>query len=181
MKCSKTAWRKSSYWLWLQLLVCMNSMNLDVLGKFNSWSVFTVYFSLVMIICIYSFAAVGIGSWGFHMTLLYSMQLMDELPMVFGNTVLIYQLSEIRKSAKRPANWTLIFICTAYFFLFIALYLLLKKPVIHQVCLKGLTSNDILLLIWWQELHSLIISGHVWVWSYRDSFPGFAASQLQSM
>jgi len=80
-----------------------------------------------------SIIAVGIGSWAFHMTLLYSMQLLDELPMVLGNTVLIYQLSEIRKSSKRPVNWTLITICAAYFLLFCGLYLVFKNPVIHQV------------------------------------------------
>lgn len=33
---------------------------------------------------------VGIGSWMFHMTLLYPMQLLDELPMVYGTAVQVY-------------------------------------------------------------------------------------------
>jgi hypothetical protein len=122
-------WRGNLSLLWHQLLVR------------NSLAVIVFYGGMRM--CrvsdesrIHIFVAVGIGSWAFHMTLLYTMQLMDELPMVFGNTVLIYQLSEIRKSAKRPINWTLIFVCAGYFFLFTILYLLLKKPVIHQVCIK---------------------------------------------
>ncbi|OXA52326.1 alkaline ceramidase 3 [Folsomia candida] len=80
-----------------------------------------------------SIMLVGVGSWAFHMTLRYSMQLLDELPMVLGNTVLIYQLSEIRKSAKRDINWSMIVLCAAYFVIFCGLYLSLKNPVIHQV------------------------------------------------
>lgn len=33
---------------------------------------------------------VGVGSWMFHMTLLYPMQLLDELPMIYGSGVLIF-------------------------------------------------------------------------------------------
>lgn len=35
---------------------------------------------------------VGFGSWAFHMTLLYEMQLFDELPMVWGTCYCIYCL-----------------------------------------------------------------------------------------
>lgn len=35
---------------------------------------------------------VGIGSLFFHMTLRYEMQLLDELPMVYGSCVLVYAL-----------------------------------------------------------------------------------------
>ncbi|XP_060070488.1 alkaline ceramidase 3-like [Ylistrum balloti] len=34
--------------------------------------------------------SVGIGSWCFHMTLLYSMQLLDELPMIYSACFLLY-------------------------------------------------------------------------------------------
>lgn len=37
-------------------------------------------------------SVVGLGSWAFHMTLLYEMQLFDELPMVWGTCVLVYCL-----------------------------------------------------------------------------------------
>uniref|UniRef100_A0A3Q1EQ81 Alkaline ceramidase n=1 Tax=Acanthochromis polyacanthus TaxID=80966 RepID=A0A3Q1EQ81_9TELE len=35
-------------------------------------------------------AAVGVGSWCFHMTLLYEMQLLDELPMIYSTCVFVY-------------------------------------------------------------------------------------------
>ncbi|CAG2220514.1 ACER3 [Mytilus edulis] len=40
--------------------------------------------------CNGSVLTVGLGSWCFHMTLLYSMQLFDELPMIYGSAFLIY-------------------------------------------------------------------------------------------
>lgn len=38
---------------------------------------------------------VGIGSWLFHMTLRYEMQLFDEIPMVWGSLLLVYVLVTI--------------------------------------------------------------------------------------
>ncbi|CAL8095111.1 unnamed protein product [Orchesella dallaii] len=80
-----------------------------------------------------SLIAVGIGSWAFHMTLQYYMQLLDELPMVFGNVLLIYQLTELRKSMKKPVNSTLLFVCCMYAFFFSVFYVSFKNPLIHQV------------------------------------------------
>ncbi len=37
-----------------------------------------------------SLIIVGIGSWMFHMTLLYHMQLLDELPMIYGTAIQVY-------------------------------------------------------------------------------------------
>lgn len=38
---------------------------------------------------------VGFGSWAFHMTLRYEMQLFDEIPMVWGSLLLVYVLASI--------------------------------------------------------------------------------------
>ena len=46
------------------------------------------------------FLAIGIGSWMFHMTLQYEMQLMDELPMVYACAVFVYCLFEV--CSKEP-------------------------------------------------------------------------------
>lgn len=100
----------------------------------------TIFLCLIMLMCLIIIkstftwaAAVGIGSCAFHMTLLYYMQLLDELPMVFGNMLLIYQLAEIRKSAKKPVNAALVFGCCTYAFFFTVFYLAFKNPLIHQV------------------------------------------------
>jgi len=87
---------------------------------------------------------VGIGSWAFHMTLLWPMQLADELPMVWGNSILIYQLWEIRKSAKRQMNWSIIILCFTYCFFFTALYLIYKNPLIHH----GMYAILVLVVLW---------------------------------
>uniref|UniRef100_A0A3Q2TT17 Alkaline ceramidase n=1 Tax=Fundulus heteroclitus TaxID=8078 RepID=A0A3Q2TT17_FUNHE len=42
-------------------------------------------------------SAVGVGSWCFHMTLLYEMQLLDELPMIYSTCVFVYCLYECFK------------------------------------------------------------------------------------
>jgi len=38
----------------------------------------------------FAVAVVGFGSWAFHMTLLYPMQLADEFPMVWSTSVMTY-------------------------------------------------------------------------------------------
>ena len=57
-----------------------------------------VHFSIPRFIVSYIFLlAIGIGSWMFHMTLQYEMQLMDELPMVYACAVFVYCLFEVRQ------------------------------------------------------------------------------------
>lgn len=46
------------------------------------YKIFLVCFRYQIIFC--SLLTVGVGSWMFHMTLQYEMQLLDELPMVWG-------------------------------------------------------------------------------------------------
>lgn len=51
-----------------------------------------IYFKIPtsIILCHLALLLVGLGSWSFHMTLLYPMQLLDEIPMLFCSAVLIY-------------------------------------------------------------------------------------------
>jgi len=39
---------------------------------------------------------VGVGSWMFHMTLLYKYQMLDELPMILGSIVFVYIIMDLR-------------------------------------------------------------------------------------
>lgn len=50
--------------------------------------IFKIPFTLIA--CNVGLSLVGVGSWMFHMTLKYEMQLLDELPMLYGSGVLIY-------------------------------------------------------------------------------------------
>ncbi|XP_035521938.1 alkaline ceramidase 3 [Morone saxatilis] len=77
-------------------------------------------------------AAVGVGSWCFHMTLLYEMQLLDELPMIYSTCVFIYCLYECFKQEHGislfPIALLLIFSVSVT-----VVYLQWKEPVFHQV------------------------------------------------
>lgn len=77
-------------------------------------------------------AVVGIGSWWFHMTLLYHMQLLDELPMIYSCCIFVYCLYECFKP-KNTHNYPLAGLLCAYSLLVTAVYLSWKEPVFHQV------------------------------------------------
>lgn len=83
---------------------------------------------------VYSFAAiivVGIGSWLFHMTLLYSMQLMDELPMIWGSAFIIYSMY-MMKSDPDEDNILLQVLLSAYCFIITVVYIVINEPVFHE-------------------------------------------------
>ncbi|KAH9514647.1 Alkaline ceramidase 3 [Bulinus truncatus] len=96
---------------------------------------------------IYSFlalAVVGTGSWFFHMTLKYSMQLMDELPMIWGTSFLIYSLYMI-DSKPNEENVVLRFILIIYCIIVTLVYILVNVPIFHQVA-YGLMVSCIVIL-----------------------------------
>eukprot|EP00064_Thunnus_orientalis_P015145 superscaffoldBa00002753_g15195 len=84
-------------------------------------------------------AAVGVGSWCFHMTLLYEMQLLDELPMIYSTCVFVYCLYECFKQENSlslfPIALLLIFSVSVT-----VVYLQWKEPVFHQVMYGALVA-----------------------------------------
>ncbi|CAL1530579.1 unnamed protein product [Lymnaea stagnalis] len=102
---------------------------------------------------IYSFLAltvVGFGSWLFHMTLKYSMQLMDELPMIWGTSFLIYSLY-MMDSKPNEESPLLQLILIVYCIIVTLVYILINIPIIHQVsyglmvfCIVVLASKMVL-------------------------------------
>lgn len=82
-----------------------------------------------LIVCV-GFATVGIGSWMFHMTLLYEYQLLDELPMIYATCVpfwIVYSFGKDRAGSLKVGT----FIATAAATL-TAVYLHYGDPTIHQ-------------------------------------------------
>nr|XP_055063869.1 alkaline ceramidase 3 isoform X2 [Misgurnus anguillicaudatus] len=77
-------------------------------------------------------AAVGIGSWSFHMTLQYEMQLLDELPMICICCVFVYCLYECFKQ-EGVVNYLSIGLLLTFSISVSVIYLLWKEPVFHQV------------------------------------------------
>ncbi|XP_023700535.1 alkaline ceramidase 3 [Paramormyrops kingsleyae] len=77
-------------------------------------------------------AAVGIGSWCFHMTLQYEMQLLDELPMIYSCCVFVYCLYECFKQ-ENSINYIPIVVLAGFSIAVTVVYLQWKEPVFHQV------------------------------------------------
>ncbi|KAM4701416.1 alkaline ceramidase 3 [Discoglossus pictus] len=83
--------------------------------------------------------AVGLGSWCFHMTLQYEMQLLDELPMIYSCCVFVYCLYECFKHRK-SYNYLLLTLLFLFSLIVTTVYLRLKEPVFHQVMYGILVS-----------------------------------------
>ncbi|CAG8506233.1 13168_t:CDS:2 [Ambispora gerdemannii] len=82
--------------------------------------------------------SIGIGSWFFHMTLWFEFQLLDELPMLYATSVLLYNIYEIY---EKPKYGTLIpFTLFTYAATVTVLYLYNQEPVFHQVAYAFLVS-----------------------------------------
>ncbi|KAI9592453.1 alkaline ceramidase 3-like protein [Syncephalis fuscata] len=85
-----------------------------------------------------TFMLVGIGSWFFHMTLLYEMQLLDELPMLYATCVLIYSAFETKE--KIVYGWRLPALLTTVAVLISTIYVFVKSPLFHQWSYALLTA-----------------------------------------
>ena len=84
----------------------------------------------------YSFLSlffIGIGSWMFHMTLRYEMQLLDELPMLYGSSYVICCLYTARNSFFDDGGYVLAILLTIYNVVTTIVYLLTKEPIFFQV------------------------------------------------
>uniref|UniRef100_H3CD65 Alkaline ceramidase n=1 Tax=Tetraodon nigroviridis TaxID=99883 RepID=H3CD65_TETNG len=84
-------------------------------------------------------AAVGVGSWCFHMTLLYEMQLLDELPMIYSTCVFVYCLYECFKE-EGSINLVSMALLLVFSVSVTMVYLKWKEPVFHQVMYGALVA-----------------------------------------
>ena len=86
----------------------------------------------------------GIGSWMFHMTLLYEMQLLDELPMVWGASCMLYTLYITNVSPKEQRKFvgTVIFL---YATILTITYLIIKNAFYYQIMYSVIISANIIL------------------------------------
>ena len=75
---------------------------------------------------------IGVGSWMFHMTLRFEMQLLDELPMLFGASYIVYCLYTARYSWK-DGGQILAILLTLTCIIVTIVYLLNKEPVFFQL------------------------------------------------
>ncbi|CAH1780987.1 unnamed protein product [Owenia fusiformis] len=84
-----------------------------------------IFWSHISLLC------VGLGSWCFHMTLLYSGQLLDELPMIWGTSTLIYAMYQVN-SPPGHTHYKLIIGLFLYCVAVTAIYIFNKNPVFHE-------------------------------------------------
>ena len=86
----------------------------------------------------------GIGSWMFHMTLLFEMQLLDELPMVWGASCMLYTLyiTEVPLRKQRQFAGMVIIVYAATLTIS---YLIIQNPLYYQILYGVLISGYILL------------------------------------
>ncbi|RWS15424.1 alkaline ceramidase 3-like protein [Dinothrombium tinctorium] len=87
---------------------------------------------IVLLICCAQLIAVGIGSWLFHMTLKYHMQLLDELPMLYASSFSTYVLTKIAFPPFKK-SFALKIGLTFYALLVTILYLTIKHPLLFQL------------------------------------------------
>lgn len=114
-------------------------------------STLAVYFALMMI---------GSGSWLFHMTLLYPMQLLDELPMIYGFGFGLYALFDILESAYQlendangvekhtnlPSRLTVFMLIVLYCLFVTFIYVLVwSDPLFHQIAFGIMVAMVIVL------------------------------------
>uniref|UniRef100_A0A8C2P291 Alkaline ceramidase n=1 Tax=Capra hircus TaxID=9925 RepID=A0A8C2P291_CAPHI len=79
---------------------------------------------------------VGMGSWCFHMTLKYEMQLLDELPMIYSCCIFVYCMFECFKM-KNSVNYHLLFTLVLFSLIVTMVYLKVKEPIFHQVIFEN--------------------------------------------
>ncbi|KAG2178293.1 hypothetical protein INT44_001443 [Umbelopsis vinacea] len=103
--------------VFLSLYGIRNTYQNDMPGRF-----ILAYFAIMFI---------GFGSWCFHMTLQYEMQLLDELPMIYGASILTWHIFEIYPENRYGIWLPLALIGYSVFVTWS--YLIIKNPVFHQV------------------------------------------------
>ena len=124
--------------------------------------------------CCVALILVGCGSWLFHMTLYYSMQLLDELPMIFGSGVALFSYLDlfisiiefdtqlkasdpltrkniVKKKIFKRSYLGLLIAIYCLFVAFIYIYIW-TDPVFHQICfgLVLITALIIYIFSYWK-------------------------------
>jgi len=77
------------------------------------------------------FLLVGLGSALFHMTLKHSMQLLDEVPMIWGSCYMGYCMHMVREKPGAVSRPIAVFLLT-YCVTFLTVYLIVPNPLVFQ-------------------------------------------------
>ena len=104
------------------------------------------------LICYALLLLTGIGSWMFHMTLLFEMQLMDEVPMVWGGAFMLYSLYRARNSFEEGGMVVGIMLLL-YAITVTVVYLFNKNTFFHEFMYGLLVTGIVFLAIKYNHLH----------------------------
>ena len=104
------------------------------------------------LICYALLLLTGIGSWMFHMTLLFEMQLMDELPMVWGGAFMLYSLYRARNSFEDGGK-IVGRVLLLYAIIVSVVYLFNKNAIFHEFMYGVLVTAIVLLAVKYNYLH----------------------------
>jgi dihydroceramidase len=119
-----------------------------LLASAGAWRAYKNSLDVGFILGYLSIIVVGFGSYAFHATLIYEMQLLDELPMIFCAATLLYcSLLENGSFVKRYGRFLILSGLMFYSVASILFYLVLNKPYIHQIAFGILTAAFSLLMI----------------------------------
>ena len=112
------------------------------------------FFALVrFLVSYFALLVIGVGSWLFHMTLLYTAQMLDEIPMVFGSSLMVYCIFQVNRAinathsfirrtkafvlkVRQPPgerNVLLASLLLVYSLVFVGVYLIIDKPLFQEV------------------------------------------------
>ncbi|ORX60632.1 alkaline phytoceramidase [Hesseltinella vesiculosa] len=105
--------------------------NLMFLSLFGIYNTLSNGFSKSFIVAHFGVIFVGFGSWLFHMTLKYEMQLLDELPMIYVACIMVWHSIEVRP--KNQYGIALVLGLIGYSAFVTYSYLIINNPVFHQV------------------------------------------------
>ncbi|KAF2841225.1 aPHC-domain-containing protein [Patellaria atrata CBS 101060] len=96
----------------------------------------------VFLVGFLSYLFIGLGSFLFHMSLKYEMQLLDELSMIYNMCTMFYAVFSFQRS-RFAASVVLIFVVSLAAFI-TAYYHYLKDPVFHQIAFALITVSVVL-------------------------------------
>jgi len=177
----------------------LSSIPMVLWGAFGVWQAirFRLFFRFKL--CFALFGMVGVGSTAFHMTLLYSCQLLDELPMILGTLVMVYiilSMQSARTSAhpiiQRVFAWGLV-LYAALTCLFMASFVKSPLPMnVSYVCLVLLlivravqirrNTKDAYTRFWVSAaLLSYLSGGVAWLIERFTCAPGLPTQYLHSV
>ncbi|KAF2471995.1 alkaline ceramidase-like protein [Lindgomyces ingoldianus] len=105
----------------------------------------------IFLVTFAGYLIVGTGSFLFHATLKYPMQLVDELSMIYTTCLMCYATFSYRKSRRFATGLAVFLVCMA---LFITLYYhYLQDPTFHQNAYGLLTAIVLFRSVWIMEIN----------------------------